>query len=169
MRDKRQTLEKLQRIYFAAETGALVVLLLTALGIAAAQIILRNFFGTGLVWAEPALRAIVLWLGCFGAIAACRGEKHIKIDFLLQKLSARARHIANATVSFLVMCICVLLAYHTARFVHIDFIYGIKAPIGVPAWMVEIIIPFTFIVVALRFLFSSITQGIKAFRYGATC
>ena len=35
------------------------------------QIILRNFYNRGIIWADPLMRHIVLWLGRLGAAPAC--------------------------------------------------------------------------------------------------
>ena len=64
-------------------------LLLTAMiGLACLQILLRASFNSGLMWADPMLRYLVLWVGLFGAAAATKHGKHIAIDvasFLLPK------------------------------------------------------------------------------------
>ncbi len=44
------------------ENGFLVGLVVLALGLAAAQIVLRNSGGTALVWADQALNILVLWI-----------------------------------------------------------------------------------------------------------
>jgi len=59
-------------------------LLVTFLGfmilIAFLQIVLRNFFNTGLSGGDPLLRNLVLWIGFIGATLATREGKHINID-----------------------------------------------------------------------------------------
>jgi len=51
------------------EDGILVVLLSVMILVAAAQILLRNFFDIGLSWGDQALRILVLWVGLMGAVA----------------------------------------------------------------------------------------------------
>jgi len=43
------------------EDGLLSLLLLSMIGLAAAQIFMRNLFDYGFVWADPLLRIMVLW------------------------------------------------------------------------------------------------------------
>ena len=52
------------------EDALLVILLSLMILLAATQILLRNFFDLGFVWADPLLRALVLWLGLIGATVA---------------------------------------------------------------------------------------------------
>jgi TRAP-type C4-dicarboxylate transport system permease small subunit len=52
------------------ETVLLSVLLLGCIGIAAAQIVLRNVFSYSLYWADEWIRLAVLWLAMIGAMAA---------------------------------------------------------------------------------------------------
>ena len=50
---------------------ALLVLLLSAMiGVAAAQVFLRNFFDSGLYWGDSAVRVMVLWVAMIGAMLA---------------------------------------------------------------------------------------------------
>ena len=52
------------------------------------QIILRNVFHSGLLWADPLMRHIVLWLGCLGAALATTSARHINIDVFSRALPA---------------------------------------------------------------------------------
>ena len=81
-----KTFERLRRI----ENGILALLVLLLVGLSGAQILLRIFFETGLSWADPFLRGLVLWTGMLGALAAVRDERHIALD-LLQRYLTRDR------------------------------------------------------------------------------
>jgi len=50
-----------------AEQVVLTILILGMIALSMAQIVLRNFFHTGLIWIEPLLRHLVLWIGFTGA------------------------------------------------------------------------------------------------------
>ena len=53
---------------------ALLVLILTGMILlAAAQIVLRNFFDVGFIWGDELLRMLVLWLAVAGAVASVIG------------------------------------------------------------------------------------------------
>jgi TRAP-type C4-dicarboxylate transport system permease small subunit len=79
----QRALEILRRI----EDLLLAVLVLILVVLAGGQIVLRDFFHTGISWADPLMRQLVLWTGMLGALAAVRDEKHIALD-VLQRFSA---------------------------------------------------------------------------------
>ena len=62
------------------EDGILVAILCLMIGLAALQIVLRNFLGAGIVYADMLVRILVLWIGLVGAMVAARQNKHISID-----------------------------------------------------------------------------------------
>jgi len=67
-------------ILHRVEDAALILALASMLVMALAQIVLRNFFDTGLLWAEPFLRILVLWVAMLGGMVATREGRHIAID-----------------------------------------------------------------------------------------
>ena len=64
------------------EDGILVMLLMTMIGVAASQVVLRNFFDAGLYWGDSLVRVTVLWVALVGAMVASRDDSHIRIDLL---------------------------------------------------------------------------------------
>ena len=59
------------------EDSLLVVILSSMIALAIFQIISRNLFSEGVVWIDPLLRTLVLWIGLSGAIVATRQDNHI--------------------------------------------------------------------------------------------
>ncbi|MBI2341120.1 MAG: TRAP transporter small permease subunit, partial [Deltaproteobacteria bacterium] len=43
------------------------------------QVVLRNFFGSGISWADVTVRHLVLWVGFFGAVLATIENRHITL------------------------------------------------------------------------------------------
>jgi TRAP-type C4-dicarboxylate transport system permease small subunit len=134
------------------ENWLLAALVLVLVGLAGAQIILRNFFDTGLSWADPLLRALVLWTGMLGAIAAVRDDKHIALDVLQRFLSPLAQRIARVFTLGFAALICAAMAWFSVDLVKIDLGSGSNAFAGVPSWFVETILPAGFGLMALRFV-----------------
>ena len=137
------------------ESALLGVILIAMVVIATLQIVLRNFFDTGLVWADPLLRVMLLWLGMLGAMAASHDNKHISIDLLSKFLPAKGLVIVRAVTALFTALVCSVVAWHSARFVIDEFHY--QTPAGVshhlPAWPLQLIIPFAFVLIALRYYF----------------
>lgn len=143
----RHALRWLDRI----ETGLIALLVLAMVVLAGAQIVLRNFFDTGLEWADPLLRAMVLWTAMLGALAAARDDKHIGLDILAHFVHGKARRAIHLVTLLFAAGVAGLMAWHGYGLVMLD--YGGTATIaGIPQWMIEAIIPLGFGLIALRFL-----------------
>jgi TRAP-type C4-dicarboxylate transport system permease small subunit len=144
------------RILRATEDAILVLLLLAMILVASGQILLRNLAGVGLLWADPALRVGVLWATLAGAMVAARGGEHIRIDVLSRFLGSAAERWRQFVTSSFAAAVCALLAWHSGRFVHLEWIDGAILFGTVPAWICELPLPLAFAVMALRYAIGSI-------------
>lgn len=144
-------LQRLLHFTNILEDSLLVILLSAMILIAVGQIVLRNIADTGLSWADPLLRILVLWLGLLGAMVATRQDCHISIDLLTRHLSLRFRQLGEFLSTVFTLVVCVLLAYHGGRFVLQDQAEGVIAFASLPAWWFELIIPLGFAVMSLRY------------------
>lgn len=146
-------MRKLVRFLLSIEDGLIVLILLLMIGLAVYQIVLRNVFGSSLVWVEPLLRNAVLWIGLLGAMIASRRDEHIRIDLLNNYLSPAAKRWLAVLVDLFTCVICGLVAGYSAVFVvQEEMAYGTQAFSGMPSWVLQAIIPFGFAVIALRYL-----------------
>ncbi len=159
MTGRGKGLERWLGVVHRLEDGLLALLLGTIILLAATQIVLRNLFHSGFVWADPLLRLLVLWVGMLGALAASRQHKHIAIDVFSRLLPQRARVAAQAVTSLFTAIVAALVAYHAVRFVMMDFEAHVVAFAGLPAWPGELVIPFAFAMIALRYLLLFIIQA----------
>ena len=134
------------------EDGLVVLLLGSMVLLAGAQILLRNLLVGGAGWIDPALRVLVLWVGLCGAVVASRSGKHIAIDALVRALPAWMRCPARAFTCAFTAAVAGLIAYHSARFVAMDYQAGMVAFAEVPTWALELVIPVAFGLMAIRYL-----------------
>jgi TRAP-type C4-dicarboxylate transport system permease small subunit len=135
------------------EVVLLASILIAMVLVATTQILLRNFFDTGLIWADPLLRAMLLWLGLLGAVVASHDNKHISIDLLSRYAPQDWQRWIRMTTSLFTALVCLIVAYHSGRFVFDEYSYQTPSSIAttVPAWIVEVIIPAAFTLIALRY------------------
>lgn len=133
------------------EDSLLVAILATMVMFAVYQIIARNLFGEGVVWIDPLLRALVLWVGLSGAVVATRTDNHIRIDVFTKYLPKAIQPYIQRIVYLFTLSVCLLIAWHAARFVASEFEYGTRAFSEVPAWLVALIIPLSFTLIAIRY------------------
>ena len=120
--------------------------------LSAAQILLRNLAQTGVPWVDPLLRAMVLWVGLAAAVVAARSDRHISMDFLSRFLPGRAAAVARMVTSLFAAAVAGAVALHGGRFVVSEREAQTAAFAGLPAWVVESIIPFAFGWIAFHYL-----------------
>ncbi len=150
------------RIYhflLATETFLLQLLLFGAILLASTQIFMRNFFDSGIFWADSALRILVLWIGMIGAMFASRNKKHIRIDVLSQYLPEPVRNIVWRFTELATAVICGIVAWYSIEFIQFEYEDGMMAFANVPVWLAESIIPFAFVVMSLRYFFYALTPA----------
>jgi TRAP-type C4-dicarboxylate transport system permease small subunit len=134
------------------EEAVLALLLGAMIILASLQILLRGVFDLGIAWVDPMLRVLVLWIGLVGAVTASREGRQITVDVLSRVLPARPRAGVGAVTSLFTAVVAGVVAYHGARFVASEREFGSVAFSGIPAWALELVIPFAFAAISLRYL-----------------
>lgn len=133
------------------EDGLLVLLLAAMIGLSTAQILLRNLFESGLPWADPLLRLLVLWLALAGALAAARDDRHIRIDLLSRFLTKTLKRTLDRLAALFTALICATLTWQGGRLVWSEYQDGTSLIAGIPGWVAQLVIPLGFGLMALRF------------------
>ena len=130
-----------------------MVVLVTALVLlACGQILLRYIFSHSLLWADPAIRHLVLWTSMLGALLATRRDKHIKIDALTRFLPPRRAALLHVLTGLFAGSVCGLLAWISVSFIADERTYGGNAFLDIPTWQLQLIFPVSFGLMALHFL-----------------
>lgn len=138
--------------FFNRLEDVLLVGMLTAMLIlASVQILVRNLFQSGILWGDPLVRVMVLWVGLVGAMVAARRNQHISIDIVSRMLPQRVKKAVNAVVNLFAAVVCGIVAYYSLRLVRLEYLDGAVAFGAVPTWALESIIPLSFGVMALRY------------------
>lgn len=147
---------RLYRFLLQLEESLLVVILLSTIIFAVAQIFLRNFFHSGIPWGDSLVRILVLWLGLIGAMIASRDHRHIKIDILSRHMTPANQLWLRRFTDSITSIVCFIVAWYSFVFVRIEYQDGMRAFENVPVWVTEAIIPFGFFIIAVRFLLSAV-------------
>ena len=147
-------LSRLDRIGRFAENAALVTLLSAMMVLAVGQIVLREVFSTGFVWADELIKLMVLWLAMVGSIAAARDNRHIRIDALSHILPETAIKLTRVLVDVFAAAVCGIIAWHTYRYLQLEIEFDDSVLIDTPAWVAHLIVPLAFALIAYRFLVS---------------
>jgi len=160
----RRFLERLERFGRAAEDGALVLLLGSMVIIAVLQIVLRQFFDSGIGWADELIKIIVLWLAMVGSIAAARDNRHIRIDVLSHVLPLKLVALTRVLVDLFAAGVCAVIAWQAWRYLQLEIEWQETVLIDTPAWTVHAIVPLAFLLISYRFLVSSARTLFEVFR-----
>ena len=154
------------RVVEALEDGLLIVLLAGMILLAASQIVVRNVFGGGLLWADPSLRIMVLWVGLIGAMVATRYDKQISVDVVSRFLPKRARAGVRVITDLFTFGVSAFVAWSAYRLVMDDRAAGTTLFASVPLWVCEAILPLAFAVIALRYLVYTVQHFRAALKPG---
>jgi len=149
---RRNKLEGLFKMLGWVEVGILGLMLLTLIVLGGLQIVLRNVFHSGVLWADPLMHHSVVWIGSLGAALATCNVRHINIDvfsrLLPEKLNPWRRsivYVATAAATF-------VLGISTSRLVVDERMYGEMAFGAVPVWVLQLVLPVAFYMISYRSL-----------------
>jgi len=161
MNDKPATiLGRMDRFGRAVENIFLVGLLGAMMVLSVTQIVMREIFSTGVVWAGELLKLMVLWLAMIAAIAACRDNRHIRIDALSHVLPGQAIRYTRVLVDLFAAAVCGVVAWHAWRYLQLEIEFEDTVLIDTPAWIVHGVIPASFVVMSYRFVIGAIRKAI---------
>jgi TRAP-type C4-dicarboxylate transport system permease small subunit len=160
-------LERIDEAIDRIETVLIVVFLSSMMILAFLQIFLRNVFTTGLVWGDMLLRNLVLWIGFIGATLATREGKHINIDIISRSFSPSVRGWVEFGIHLFSLLICGLLTYASLKFIRNEAQMGTATLLGIPIWILEVILPVTFALMSFRFALRSM-KSIASLKTGKT-
>lgn len=129
----------------------LTVILITMIGLAFLQVVLRNFFSTGIIWADPFVRHLVLWVGFIGASVATKEHGHLAMDLVSRFLPDKLRKPTAMFVDAASSLVCALLALASYKFVLGEKEMGELLLPWIPTYWAIAIIPLGFSLMSLRF------------------
>ena len=160
----KSILAKLERVGRAAEDTALVVLLGSMVLLAVLQIVLRQFFDSGISWADELVKIIVLWLAMVGSIAAARDNRHIRIDVLSHVLPEKLVVLTRVVVDLFAAAVCVVIAWQAWRYLQLEIEWQETVLGDFPAWVAHAVVPVAFLLIAYRFVVSLAGDIFELFR-----
>ena len=149
--DSTHWLNRLDRATVLAENLLLLTLLGSMLGIAVWQIVARNLFSTGFIWADEYLRLAVLWIALTGSMVAARDHRHLRIDLLSRMLPPSLNRWADFIADTVTAIVCAILAWYSLLFVLESHEYEDLAFDALPLWWFQSILPLGFLIIGIRY------------------
>ncbi len=142
-------------------------ILVSMIILAFVQIVLRNIFGIGLVWIDPLVRQMLLWVALVGALVATRNNNHITVDAISRFLPpGRIKFLAGFICDSFAAIICALLTYSTFCVFSLEFHAPRGGDIipGLPLWGSLLTMPIIFGLMTLRFIRFSVLSFLHTVR-----
>jgi TRAP-type C4-dicarboxylate transport system permease small subunit len=145
-------LHSLDRFLVKAETALLVIFLSAMILLSFSQVVLRNAFNTGILWADPLVRHLLIWAGFLGAAIATHEERHISIDALTKFFSPKLKALTQILTSLFAVIVCYYLADAALVFLRDEKGAGSEFVLSIPLWIAILIIPAGYALMALHFV-----------------
>jgi TRAP-type C4-dicarboxylate transport system permease small subunit len=148
-------LDSLNRTLEKFEYRLIVCLLSLMIILSFGQMVSRNLFHQALVWGDIFLRQLVLWTGFLGANLAVRQNKHISIDVLSSFLPTNLKNKVFTFTRIVTAIISGFLAWAAWSFVKFEKESESTLFLDLPVWIFQLILPYSFLIIAFRFLLHS--------------
>jgi len=161
MRSFVKLLMGLDNLLAKIEGFCVVSILITMLGFASLQVILRNFFDTGIEWGDVFARHLVLWVGFFGATLSTKVGQHIRIDALTKAFPPRFTPLAEMIVSAFSFTVALLLTMAAYRFLDGERMANENLFLNVKTWYLISIMPVGFGLITFRYFVQLMEQLFK--------
>lgn len=155
-----KVLEAIDEYLSKVESWALVGLLFFLVFMAFIQVIMRNIFSSGFVWADIILRNSVLWIALLGASIATRERKHIAIDVVSRFFSIRKKYVIEIVISLISIYVCHLMAIASITFLIDERDAESILTLGLYTWYFLVIMPFAFYAIAFRFFIRALKRAV---------
>jgi TRAP-type C4-dicarboxylate transport system permease small subunit len=155
-------LKKIERSLAHLETGLILFLLSAMILLSFGQVLLRNFWGQGIIGVDIFLRQLVLWVGFLGAALAVREGKHITTGILPHMLEPRGKLYAKIASDFFAAVISFFLAIAAWKLVQSEYAGQSTLFDGVPVWLFQTILPYSLGLISARYLMDAILSAISS-------
>ncbi len=138
------------------ENAFLVIALVAMLLLPVAEIVLRKFFHTDISGASAIVQHLTLIVGMLGGAIAAREGRLLALSPVQTLLKGRAKEAARIFSGVVATVICFFLFYASY-----DYVVKAMRPLGkilvygVPVWVVQLVLPLGFGLIALRLVWHS--------------
>ncbi|MBN2145388.1 MAG: TRAP transporter small permease subunit [Candidatus Aureabacteria bacterium] len=163
-----QIIKIINRFLEIVEKSLLVVLFCIIIFLSFTQVILREFFSSGLLWADTFLRHLVLWIGFLGAAIAARNEKHFVIDIAKKLFPEKTRIVIEIVTSLFVLIALYYLSFSAVKFFKDDVAFSSVLfrirDFEIPSYWMNVIIPAGFILLFIHFALNTLEKSFLLIR-----
>lgn len=147
---------KLDSVLTLVEKYLICFTLIIMLGTATLQVILRNFFDTGIGWADVFVRHMVLFILFFGASLSTKQRRHIQMDATAKIIPDALKPYLSMLVNLFCVATCYFLFKSSYSFVSTEKLFGEILFAKIPTWYFISIMPIGFATITFRFFLNAL-------------
>ena len=141
------------------EALLLTLLLFGLMSLGLTQIVMRNL-GIALPWADGVMRAMVLWLAMIAGVMASGQLRHIRINLIEHWLPQPLVAWIHRLAYLITAAVCAVMAWYGLDMIGLEASFGAIAFLNVPTWVIQMIVPVGFALMALRFVFIALSPNV---------
>ncbi len=154
MATKSPALSIFKPLHRLEDWAGILALSLMAL-IPVAELVLRSLFNTGITGSTEYVQHLTLWVGFLGAMLTSREGRHLSLSAGVRIFPKRFDRAAKTIAAIISTAVAAGLAWAAYQLVGFemdnpDLVGGL-----IPVWMVEGVLPLSFAVITLRFIFKA--------------
>ena len=138
------------------ESALFSIVLGTMLCFSFLQVILRNIFHKGILWFDPLVRTLVLWVAFLGAMVATSNARHLHIDVVRRWMSETVSRKTGRVLSVIAAVVCAMMAHGASIYLEEEHLHGVSPFLGIPAWAAQSILLWGFSLLSYRFMVQAI-------------
>jgi len=154
----------LEQILSKIELAFLVISLIVMVILSFLQVVLRNIFSSGLLWADTFLRYLVVWVGFIGASIATAEERHISIEALTKFIPNKFKVLSSFITHLVAAITCYFLLKATLQFIEIGLPADVKLFNSIPIIYFFSIVPIGFLLMLFHFLIRAFFKANSFFK-----
>ncbi|WCN37288.1 TRAP transporter small permease [Aneurinibacillus uraniidurans] len=116
-------------------------------------VIMRYVFNEPKAWVEEVVNYTIVWGALLGVPIALRGNHHIQVDMLYDKLPPAGKRLLDIFSSAMGVLFCIFFTYYGYLLVAKRYTSGmVSMDVGIPMWLVYLILPISGVMFLLRFI-----------------
>ncbi|WP_047151804.1 TRAP transporter small permease [Aneurinibacillus tyrosinisolvens] len=116
-------------------------------------VLMRYVFNEPKAWVEEIANYTLVWGALLGVSVALRNNHHIQVDILYDKLPRRMQRLVDLFANLMGILFSIFFMYYGYVLVAKRYTSGmVSMDVGIPMWMVYLILPISGIMLLLRFI-----------------
>jgi TRAP-type C4-dicarboxylate transport system permease small subunit len=131
----------------------MVSILFFFLGVLMINVVTRYGFGYSISWNEELTSLAIIWMVFLGGGIISRGNQHLSIEALAERLPVKAQWVLNILIAVLTIAVSVILCKLSMNQVALLHQYGqVTAAAKLPIYIAYLVLPIGFTLIILGYL-----------------